>query len=271
MPSAARSPEVRASLVAVGTSGFSFKDWVGPFYPPGTPPHRLLEFYARHFGVVEINTTYYGIPKPQVFAGMAAQVPENFGFYLKVHQEVTHQRAHPEASLHQLFQAAEPLIERGMLRGFLAQFPYSFKKDPQSREYLVRLADLWQKRPEPLFLEFRHTSWFKPVVYESLARHHLGFINVDLPPLPRLPGPTAVVTNEEGYIRFHGRNAATWWGSEGSRRYDYNYSLEELKGWQPQIAEICRKARRTVIFMNNCHMGQAIGNAKMLRDLLLQG
>lgn len=253
--------------VEVGTSGYYFKDWVGPFYPEGTPTDRMLSYYALHFPVAEINTTYYGIPKPSTFSKMASKVPEGFGFYIKVHQDVTHKREDPEASLKQLFQAVQPLKDKGLLRGFLAQFPYSFKKNPPATEYLVRLADFWGVRHEPLFLEFRHTSWFKEVVYQSLARRHLGFVNVDLPQLPRLPGPSAVVCNGEGYVRFHGRNAATWCGQEGPLRYDYAYSLEELKNWLPLINQMRQQARRVVIFMNNCHMGQAAKNAKMLGDL----
>jgi len=265
-----QTPDLTGVRIEVGTSGYSFKDWVGVFYPPGTPPGRMLEYYAQHFSVVEINTTYYGIPHPRVFAAMAVQVPPDFGFYVKVHQDVTHKREDPTASVRELYKAVVPLKERGMLRGFLAQFPYSFKKAPPATEYLVKLADLFAG-VEPLFIEFRHTSWFKPIVYESLARHNLGFVNVDLPRLPRLPGPTAVVTNGEGYIRFHGRNAAAWWGSEGSKRYDYLYSEPELREWLPLIKEMSGKARRIITFMNNCHMGQAIKNARMLPALFGQG
>ncbi len=257
----------RTAKIAVGTSGYHFRDWVGPFYPPGTPANRFLSYYARHFDVVEINATYYGIPRPQVFAGMTEQVPGGFGFIVKVHQDVTHKRENPEESLKQLYDAVQPLQERGMLHGFLAQFPYSFKKNPPSRDYLVRLADFWAKWKEPVFVEFRHTSWFKPVVYESLQNHGLGFVNVDLPRLPRLPGATAEVTNGIGYVRFHGRNAQTWWGERGDLRYDYDYSTAELKEWVPRIREMAAKAHRVVIFMNNCHMGQAPRNAKMLQDL----
>jgi uncharacterized protein YecE (DUF72 family) len=253
-------------MIQVGTSGYSFKDWVGTFYPEGTPPNRMLEEYARHFNVVEINTTYYGIPKPSSFQAMAERVPPDFGFYVKVHADVTHKRENPEPSAKALFQAVDPLKERGMLRGYLAQFPYSFKKILPSRDYLVRLADLWAGR-EPLFVEFRHTGWYKPDVFAFLKAHNLGFVNVDLPVLPKLPGPSAEVTNEIGYARFHGRNAATWWGSEGPLRYDYLYTETELKDWAPRITEMAGKAKRVIIFMNNCHMGQAARNARMLQDM----
>ncbi|TKJ37573.1 hypothetical protein CEE37_13745 [candidate division LCP-89 bacterium B3_LCP] len=256
-----------AAQVEIGTSGYSFKDWVGPFYPAGTPPDKLLEFYARQFSVVEINTTYYGIPKSSVFEGMAEQVNDNFGFYVKVHQDVTHTREEPEKSIKYLQQSVEPLRDRGMLRGFLAQFPYSFKKNPATREYMVRLADCWAGYKEPLFVEYRHTSWFKPIVYESLTNHNLGFVNVDLPELPRLPMPSAEVTNGEGYIRMHGRNKDSWWGNAGDPRYNYNYNKAELKGWKGRVTEMAKKANRIIIFMNNCHQGQAVKNAKMLQNM----
>ncbi len=265
-----KSLNIAGVPIEIGTSGYYFKDWVGPFYPEGTKSDHMLDYYAQQFPVVEINMTYYGIPKPSSFANMAAKVPVGFGFYVKVHQDVTHKREEPETSLKQLFQATQPLKDRGILRGFLAQFPYSFKKNPPSTDYLVRLADFWGKRGEPLFLEFRHTSWFKEVVYQSLEKYHLGFVNVDLPQLPRLPSPSAVVTNGEGYVRFHGRNAATWWGQEGPLRYDYDYSSDELKKWLPLITELTKKARRVVIFMNNCHLGAAAKNAKLLGDLFTE-
>ena len=253
--------------IEIGTSGYSFKGWIGPFYAEGTPSNRLLEYYSKHFPVVEINTTYYGIPPSRGFQGMADQVPEDFGFYVKVHQDVTHKRQEPEQSLKQVHQAVESLRERNMLRGFLAQFPYSFKKNPPTREYIVRLSDVWRKWQEPVFVEFRHQSWFKPIVYQSMENHNLGFVNVDLPPLPRLPGATAEVTNNIGYVRFHGRNTGKWWGDHGDLRYDYEYSTDELQEWLPKINEMTQKARKVVIFMNNCHLGQAPKNAKMLQDL----
>lgn len=226
----------------------------------------MLEYYARHFSVLEINSTYYGIPKAQVFENMAQRVPEGFGFYVKVHQEVTHKREEPIPSLKLLHEAVSPLRERGMLRGFLAQFPYSFKKNPPATEYLVRLAD-WHLNRERLYIEFRHTSWYKPVVYQSLANHQLGFVNVDLPELPKLPPPTSEVTCGDGYIRFHGRNAEAWWGSDGGKRYDYDYSAAELNNWLPKLEEMAKKSGRIVIFMNNCFLGQAAKNAKMLMDM----
>jgi uncharacterized protein YecE (DUF72 family) len=256
------------SNIHIGTSGYSFKDWVGNFYPEGTPQNRMLEEYARHFDVVEINTTYYGIPGPRVFEGMANRVPPDFGFYVKVHADVTHKREDPAPSAKNLFQAVDPLKNRGILRGYLAQFPYSFKKNPPSREYLSRLADLWAGR-EPLFVEFRHTSWYKPDVFDFLQQQNLGFVNVDLPLLPRLPGPSSAVTNGEAYVRFHGRNAATWWGTEGALRYDYLYNEAELKEWVPRLNEADSKAKRVIIFMNNCHMGQAARNARMLLDMFV--
>lgn len=259
--------DVQDKIIEVGTSGYYFRDWVGTFYPQGMKPGEMLSYYARHFNVLEINSTYYGIPKAQVFEGMAARVPDQFGFYVKLHQEVTHKREHPEASIQELLRAVQPLKDRGMLRGYLAQFPYSFKDGPETREYLVRLADLLRDREEPLFLEFRHTCWFKPVIFTSLSNHRLGFVNVDLPPLPNLPGPTAEATNGFGYVRFHGRNSSAWWGADGGKRYDYDYSEAELQEWIPRIREIVKKARRTVIFMNNCHLGAAAKNAKLALDL----
>ena len=197
--------------IFVGTSGYSFADWVGPFYPPGTRPGDFLSFYARHFDTVEVNSTYYRVPSPRAIEQMERKTPPGFRFMVKLNQAMTHERS-LEASLVRDFRAAlEPLKAAGKYEGLLAQFPWGFRRTPENESHLAALRD--SLAGEPLFVEFRHASWALPDMPERLRGKRLGFCAVDEPALAGLMPPVAWVTAEDAYVRFHGRNAANWWGS----------------------------------------------------------
>ncbi len=262
------SAPAREPRILVGTSGYSFADWVGPFYPPGTRSGDFLRFYARHFDVVEVNSTYYRIPHPRVIEQMEKKTPARFHFVVKLHQAMTHEGSR-EPSLYREFLAVlEPLKAAGKYDGLLAQFPWGFKR---TREGLEHLAALRERLPgEPLFVEFRHDSWATPELEPWLSEHRLGYCVVDEPRLSGLMPPIAAVTSEDAYVRFHGRNARNWWGRGGGDRYDYDYGEHELKEWIRTIGELAERARRTYLFFNNCHAGQAARNAKLMQELLRQ-
>ncbi len=124
----------------IGTSGYSFADWVGTVYPPGTRPGGFLPFYAKLFDAVEINATYYRTPSPQTFARMVEKTPEGFTFVVKVPRAMTHELASFDRELEPFQRAIEPLAAAGRLGGLLAQFPYAFVPNDASRRHLERLA-----------------------------------------------------------------------------------------------------------------------------------
>ena len=126
-------------MILIGTSGFSYSDWIGPFYPPGLPQRDQLGFYAREFSTVEVNITYYRIPEPRLVQGWAAKTPERFLFSVKAYQGLTHDREAPDFS--GFAQAIRPLAEAGKLACVLAQFPYSFHPIAENRAYLRRVRD----------------------------------------------------------------------------------------------------------------------------------
>ena len=267
--------------IFVGTSGYSFADWVGPFYAPGTRPGDFLAAYARHFDAVEVNSTYYRVPSPAAIGKMERKTPPGFRFMVKVNQAMTHERS-LEPSLVSGFRAAlEPLRAAGKLDGLLAQFPWGFRR---TRENESHLAALRESLPgEPLFVEFRHSSWAAPDLAGWLRERRLGYCAVDEPPLEGLMPSVTLVTAADAYVRFHGRNAANWWGGRpaattggGARaarpgdRYDYDYRADELKEWVQKVRELAERARRTYLFFNNCHAGQAARSAKLMQELLRQ-
>jgi uncharacterized protein YecE (DUF72 family) len=160
----------------------------------------------------------------------------------------------------------KPFIDAGKLGCVLAQFPYSFHFSRQNRDYLEffreRLCDL------PVVFEFRNSQWLKPEVFDWMRNCNLGFCCVDEPQLPNLLPPLAEVTGDIGYVRFHGRNEAKWWQHEHAyERYDYTYSVEELKEWLPRINKLKGLAEKTFIFANNHWRGQAIDTIRQLRAM----
>jgi len=256
--------------VVLGTSGFSFADWVGTFYPPGTRRTDMLARYAESFRAVEVNATYYRIPPPSTMEGMVRKTPDGFEFLVKAHQSMTHEKAAPDAATFAAFLAAvAPVQAAGRHRGVLLQFPWAFRPTLEARARLDLLAE--QLAPAgPLFVEFRHVSWVRERVFRYLDERGMGYCSVDEPALPGLVPALARLTGDVGYVRFHGRNAQTWWGRGGGDRYDYDYKPEELQSWVTKIRALAEKASKVYVFFNNCHAGQAARNALLMRDMLQQ-
>jgi uncharacterized protein YecE (DUF72 family) len=259
--------------IVIGTSGYSFPDWIGPFYPPGTRSSRLLPFYARHFPAVEVNASFYRMPEPRMLEHMAALTPAGFRFVVKLNRAMTHEASLDPALYREFVAALQPLKDAGKYDGLLAQFPWKFDDTPDHRGYLTALRE--RLGDEPLFAEFRHDSWAGPDLEPLLRSRRIGFCAVDEPRLPGLMPPVVVRTTEDAYIRFHGRNASTWWarsepGSRTQLRYDYSYTPAELQDWVRRVAELAEQARRTYLFFNNCHAGQAARSAKLMQELLRQ-
>ena len=254
-------------MLHIGTSGFSYEDWVGPFYPEGLPKRAYLRFYAQHFSACELNFTYYRMPNARTLEAMATKTPDHFLFTLKANQEMTHEREDTETVFAQFVAALDPLIQAEKLGCILVQFPWGFKNTPQNRDYLKlcreRLGEL------PAAVEFRNREWITDEVFELLRKLDLGFCCVDQPRLRGLIPPIAVTTSRVAYVRFHGRNAAKWWRHEQAwERYNYTYSEEELKEWVPKIRKLDSEAQDTYIFANNHYQAQAVDTAKQLRMLL---
>ncbi|MBC5826230.1 MAG: DUF72 domain-containing protein, partial [Candidatus Eremiobacteraeota bacterium] len=257
--------------IYVGTCGFSYRDWIGTFYPTGIAARDMLEYYARHFPVVEIDSTYYAVPKPELFVAMAQRTPDRFRFAVKVPGSVTHVPAdvRPPAQDISAFAASlQPLRAAGKLAAVLAQFPHGFRPGSASRQRLDELRGFWPDLP--LVAEFRNREWQDARTLRDLARLDIGWCNVDQPHFRSLLRAGSEVTSGIGYVRFHGRNYANWWkqARAAHERYSYLYSPEELVPWTERIADVSRQAKETYVFFNNHHLGQAAVNARQLSDML---
>ncbi len=253
-------------MIKIGTSGFSYKDWVGPVYPEELPSREHLSYYAEMFPTVELNVTYYRIPQMRIVEGWVEKTPDDFLFAVKAFGGLTHERDAPEFA--PFVAALEPLVKAGKLGCVLAQFPYSFHPTDENVAYLARvregLGDL------PAVVEFRNAGWANDTTFETLDQLNLGFCCVDEPQLRGLMPPIAITTGGIGYVRFHGRNYAKWYQHEEAwERYDYTYSAEELREWAPRIQALDERTPLTLVYFNNHSEGQAVQGARDLRQLML--
>ena len=254
-------------MIRIGTSGFSYDDWVGPVYPKTLPKSEQLGYYAREFTTVEINTTFYRVPEQHTVEGWVRKTPSEFLFSIKAYRGLTHERESPDYASFTM--SLRPLVESGKLGCVLAQFPYSFHASTLNRDFLHGLRH--GLAGIPVVLELRNAGWMTETAVDLLRQLDFGFCCVDEPRLPGLMPPSVVVTGPVAYVRFHGRNGAKWYNhKEAWERYDYTYSADELREWVPRLRQLDGSAPVTLVYFNNHFVGQAVRGARDLGQLLLE-
>jgi uncharacterized protein YecE (DUF72 family) len=246
----------------IGTSGFSYPDWVGDFYPSGTRPRGMLAYYARQFPLVELNYTFYRPPTVSAMAALADQTPPGFRFLVKVPLTITHEGRADD--LPGFCLAAGELVRRGQLSGVLCQFPQSFHYSTGKLEWLSALA--WTMKGLHPAVEFRHRSWARPEMPDWLAGRGLDLVAVDAPDLPSLYPPGWVQSGRRVYVRLHSRSAANWYAGD-KQRYDYFYTDADLYEWVQSAAAAAGDTDEALFLFNNCYDGQAATNARRLTEL----
>jgi uncharacterized protein YecE (DUF72 family) len=280
------------SNLRIGTSGWNYPTgkgtWNGIFYPAsakmakrqrakGTraPKFDELAYYAEHFDTVEINTTFYGQPKPTVAHTWAARTPPGFEFSLKLYRALTHAdrsdvpRLDMDA-IDEYRRGIEPLASAGKIGALLAQFPPSFKKTSESQEYLDVLLDRF--RDYPIAVELRHRSWSDDfgATLSLLNSHNAALTQIDEPKF-KVSIRQNQLPNISGfyYMRLHGRNAEKWWKHDKSEdRYNYLYSADELKPISETAAAARRLVKKFYLYFNNHFASKAVVNAVMIKKQL---
>jgi uncharacterized protein YecE (DUF72 family) len=215
----------------VGTSGFSYKEWLGRFYPEKLPASEMLRYYAQHFGTVEINNTFYRMPAESMLESWAQQAPENFTFTLKAPRRITHDKRLREIESDVAEFARRAGVLGNKLGVLLFQLPPNLKKD------LVRLQNLLSLVPKDrrAALEFRNDSWQDQEVYDMLRANGAMLCVTDTD-----EGDTPVVsTSDHGYVRL--------------RRT--HYDDDELRTWADRIA--AQPLSRTYVYF--MHEDEALG------------
>lgn len=261
-------------MIRFGVAGWDYDDWWGPVYPADRKGKRSfdpLDYLARYFDTIEINSTFYRPPSERSASSWARRVAQNpqFRFTAKLYRRFTHQRdeAWTTDEVEEIRRGLLPLMEAGRLGCLLVQFPWSFKRDAAAREWLGDLVGAFGEFP--LAIEVRHSSWNVPDFYEGLRERGIGAVNIDQPVFRHSIKPGAEVTSPIGYVRLHGRNYENWFrdNAESHERYDYLYTKDELEAWLSRIHEVARQAQETYVITNNHFRGQAPTNALMLRAM----
>ena len=253
--------------IRIGTSGFLYEDWREILYPRELPKSRFLERYAEEFDSVELNYTYYSMPAARTIASLVRRTPDGFGFSVKLHASMTHQRDADDAAYRAFLEALRPLIDGGRLLALLGQFPQSLWPDAKAREHLERLRERFGDLP--LVYEFRNRKWIRDQVRRWLRSLRVGYCCVDQPQLPDLVPAVLWVTSPVGYVRLHGRNAEKWYEhDDAAERYDYRYPERELVEWKERVERVDEKAESTLVYFNNHFRGNAVHNARELKGML---
>ena len=255
--------ENKTGNILVGTSGFSYPDWQGIFYPPGLKKEEWLEFYAQYFDFCELNFSYYRMPQAQQLEKFL-QFPIKFS--IKAHRSMTHERLETKVARQDFLEAVQVLQQDDHLAAVLLQFPYSFGYTPEHRKYLLTLLE--DLESVPLIIEFRHPQWVRDSVFQTLRDHAWGISMMDSPQVQGGMPAFDSVTSNIAYLRFHGRNKDSWWQGDNVSRYDYEYDIQELENWIPRISNMAKAASTTYISFNNHARGQAIKNATQLMGIL---
>lgn len=260
-------------MIRVGPAGWSYKDWAGIVYPEPKPrDFDPLAYLAGYFDTIEINSTFYGPATRATAASWARRVAEHpdFRFTAKLSRRFTHERteAFTRAEVREATQGMDPLLSAGRLGALLLQFPWSFRRTDENREWLDDVTRAFRRYP--LVLEVRHLSWNVPEFYEELVERGIGFVNIDQPLFSNSIRPSARATAPVGYLRVHGRNYRDWFrkGAGVYARYDYLYSPDELKPWVKRTREVAKATRDTYVITNNHARGQAVVNALMIEAML---
>ena len=246
------------SSISIGTSGWSYKEWEGIFYPKGEK--AKLSYYARYFKTVEIDSTFYAFPKENMVRGAMRSTPPDFTFSAKMPKVITHDKALElekgvQRDLTKFMLLMRPLEEDGRLGALLIQLPPSFAYEdglPKLRRFLEIIP-----RDIRFAVEFRNASWLGRGDADDLLRsHNVARTIVDEPLLP----PETGVTADFSFVRWHGRGKRLW--------YSYRYTENELEEWVPRVSEVASKVKKVYGYANNHPFGHAVETALKEMELL---
>src|SRR5687767_679560 len=268
------SGNVKAT-VRIGVAGWDYPDWKGILYPARKPRgFDPVRFLARYIDLVEINSTFYHPARGEVARRWAERVEDlpDFKYTAKLWRRFTHERktSWTRADVKTVAAGFDELQEADKLDAVLVQFPWSYKNDEVTREWLADVIGEFTQYP--LVVEVRHSSWNVPEFYEWLTERGVGFVNVDQPLFSKSIKPSATSTSHTGYVRVHGRNYKDWFrqGAGRDARYNYLYDAAELEPWAQRTEEIAEDpiTDKVDVVFNNHYKGQAVVNAIQFKHLL---
>jgi uncharacterized protein YecE (DUF72 family) len=241
--------------ILLGTSGWSYREWVGPFYTE--KDKSLLQAYTRVFKTVEIDSTFYRYPSKGTVMGWARYSPEGFVYTAKLPKLITHEKKLDlgqgvKEDLEKFVELMEPLWLGGKLGCLLVQLPPRYDYNPKELEDFFKILPSQIK----FAVEFRDLSWMREETWTLLEKYKVAYAVVDEPLLP----PDVRFTSSFAYFRWHGKGVRPW--------YDYRYGEEELKPWVPKIKEAAEKVKTLYGYFNNHYHGYAVENCLQVLEML---
>jgi uncharacterized protein YecE (DUF72 family) len=236
----------------LGTSGWSYDEWIGPFYESKKTPK--LTHYQQIFPTAEIDSTFYAYPSERTVYGWLRHTGPDFIFSAKLPGLITHDKALKgvEDDLQRFLDLMQPLSLNGKLLAILIQLPPSQAFDPDLLEAFFKILP---KQPR-FAIEFRNKTWLNPETWKLLARYGVANTIVDEPLLP----PEPIVTTDLAYIRWHGKGRNIW--------YNYRYTPDELKPWVPRVRKASAQTKSLVGYFNNHFHGYAVENCVQVLEML---
>ncbi len=236
----------------IGTSGWSYKHWKEKFYPEKLPQTKWLEYYAQHFNTVELNASFYRLPKEVTVKNWYKRTPENFKFTVKGSRVITHIKKLKDCkeAIDLFYRVFEPLKDKLAL--VLYQLPPSLHYNPELLEDFLKII------PGNIshVFEFRHKSWFVDGTYEVLEHHGAHFCISDYPGREAPP----ICVGDLAYLRFHGYK----------KRYGGEYPQEHLIDSARMICEWIKEGKEVFAYFNNDAEGYAVSNARELKEICLK-
>jgi uncharacterized protein YecE (DUF72 family) len=238
--------------IRIGTSGYHYKHWRGPFYPNDMSANKMLDFYSRYFDTVELNNSFYRLPTETAFDDWRQSTPANFVFAVKASRFLTHQKKlkEPERALQKFLPRASRLSNK--LGPILFQLPPRWQVNPG------RLESLLEALPGDLryAFEFRDLSWIRPEIDRLLARYRAAFCIYEL---AGYHSPLTL-TADFAYVRLHG---------PGLGKYQESYSKGCLRRWSKQIDNWAKTLSAVYIYFDNDQAGFAARNTLTLKQMVL--
>ncbi|HKI78570.1 MAG TPA: DUF72 domain-containing protein [Ignavibacteriaceae bacterium] len=266
--------------IFIGTAGWSYKDWVGPFYIKSqSAKYDWLKYYSGYFNSVEVNSTYYAYVNNETVKNWVNKVSHknNFIFEIKLHQDFTHLKKFNKGNVNAVRENLDILKDSERFGSLLLQFPYSFHMNSENISYLSRLSELFAVYKK--VVEVRHNSWDNEKAVELFNEYGLTFCSVDQPEVGRSLKFSLTVSDRRAYLRLHGRNKDEWFRNfnsfkakqtfeEKNARYNYRYSPGELTEIKVMIEEHFEEIDEIHVIFNNHPGGKAVLNAIELNALL---
>lgn len=259
--------------IYIGPAGWSYPDWAGSVYPPKKQrDFDPLEFISSYFNLIEINSTFYRVPAPEISRRWAQRVigKPDFRFTLKAHRDFTHSKANPTSAAIDAFKSSiAPLLDADRLLCVLLQFPWSFKNTGANRRRIDQLVSSF--RPFSVAVELRHGGWERDGGLEAVAQSGATVCAVDQPVIgDSIPFRDRGAGGQSAYFRLHGRNKSEWFKPNTNRdlRYNYLYSRSELTPVADTIRGASETAKEVVVVLNNHFRGQAVANSFELKSML---